>query len=735
MDKELQLEVSDRERSRMAAHIYQDMQAARENHDRRILRFRRLYRMWRGISGAGTREDGAEFQLPMLKWFQFGHWSRCMQALLGDDAQIIAIPTAPVDQKDAKMAGDYMSWRFFEYMQATNPLTVWMFRTILWGVGHAELIYEQEYFWERQPSGKDVEKLCYDGPRLRPLWPSQIVLPAQDEIGCIDDYEWTIRRRRVTPQQLLDGERRGRYQHVKDQWGEICSFAKQRQERDYLWDDERIDADIAEGVEHQSVLGNRDSLDLWEWYGKWRMPKGNQDAKEDNLDRRSPQQSELLIKYLAQAQLIVGIQDLRDLYPRMKKRRPFLDVHLVKDGSYWGPGLGELLEEIQTEGTVNYNLFRRAGIMSVGPLVFYKPGGGMDPETFEYKPFMMVPTEDPNSVNVVRMDAKLEYPMEMAQFLKGTGELVTGVSDTLNNQTTAGSTPAQRTASGQAMLIQEGNVRAQLDMTMLREDLSQALGYCWALDRELGDEEVFFRATGKDAGGLYDVDKGFGRMTAEQREHDFGFDLKFATSIWSREAKKQAIMALYQLSVQNPIVAQNPVALWGLLNKVWDAFGEKNFEEILPEPPEQDAPKTPQVEWELMLKGDMDQVHVNPLDDDLKHLLDHRKRLEQAVAEPEERQNKMVQHEAVKHILDHERQRRQKMLLQAAFQAHMQAMQQAQGTGGQAGPGGLGPAYPAGPTIQGAPPQPFPGAGGGGGGGGDVAAAANAAGPAGVGAP
>ncbi len=36
----------------------------------RIQKFRRYYRMWRGLSDKGTPEDGSEFQLPMLKWLR-----------------------------------------------------------------------------------------------------------------------------------------------------------------------------------------------------------------------------------------------------------------------------------------------------------------------------------------------------------------------------------------------------------------------------------------------------------------------------------------------------------------------------------------------------------------------------------------------------------------------------------------------------------------------------------------
>ncbi len=740
MPNELQLKLSDREAQRLGARIYEDFLGARSNHDLRIQKFRRIYRMWRGLSMAGTKEDGAEFQLPMLKWFTFGHWARCMQALLGDDAEIVAVPTAPTDEKDAKMAGNYMTWRFFEYMRATNPLTIWVFRTVMFGRAHAELTYEQEWYWERQtdknglPTGApDKEKLCYDGPRIRPLWPSQMILPAQDDITDDGDFDWKIIRRRVTPQQLLDGERRGRYQGVRSNWQKIVDFSNQRQERDPWWDDERNDADWAEGVEHTALLGNRNSLDLWEWYGKWRRLKGRQDGREENLDRRDDHESELLIKYIPRAQLIVGAQDLRDIYPRMRRRDPVRSIGLVKDGSYWGPGLGELLEDIQREGTINHSLFRRAGMFSVGPVIFYKPGAGFDPDTFEYQPNTAIPTEDPSAVQVVKMTADLGYPMQMGQLLKSVGELVSGVSDTTNGQS-IDRPNAPRTASGQAMLIQEGNVRASLDMTMLRTDIGETVERVWALDREFADEEVWFRVTEDDANGLFDVNQGFGLMTSEQREHEFGFDLKFATSYYSREAKKAAMIALYQLSVQNPVLAQNPNALWALLNRVWDAFGEKNFRDILPEPPMPDQPRKPKEEEEMLLGGDADEVHVNPLDDDARHLQQHRKRLLAATQETKDRKDPRFQAELVKHIQDHLRQMQQKQLLQAAFQQALAAHQQAQAAGGNTGGGPLGPAIPQPPGFTGPSPQPFPG-GPANGGGGPVGQAAALAGPAGVGAP
>lgn len=693
-----QIKLPEQELDRLKNRIWRDFLASKSNYQSRIEKTRRWWRMWRGLPETMGSVDGEDFQVPMVKWITFGQWARLMQAITGDDAEIVAKPTAPLDEKICAKVGHYMTWRFFEYMKSLGPLATWVFRSILQGRAIAEVLYEQDFYYERdEKTGVDSEKLSYDGPRLRPLWGAEFITPAQDNVANVDEFEWVIRRRRFTPQDLLDGEARGKFQGVKANWDQIYAFAQQRQERDYAWDDEKIDSDRAEGVDHSTVMGNRDSVEAWEWYGTWRMLKGNRQVKEESLFYRDTKPSELKVTFLPKMMLVVGVEDLRDIYPRMKKRRPFVDLALVKDGSYWSPGLGELLEDIQREGTVNHALFRKAGMLSVGPVVFYKPGGGLDPDTFEYEPGQAIPTEDPSSVKILEMKADLQYPIAMQQLLKGISEILTGVSDT-----SAGLSEdrpnAPRTASGQAMLIQEGSVRASLDMTMLREDLSQMLEYVWALDREYSDESVFFRVTEEDAGGLYDVDKGFGIMTAEERNHAFDFQLKFATSVYSREAKKQALLALYQLSMQNPIVGQNPRALWVLLNRIWKAFGEDDFKAVVPEPPEVDTPKQPKEEWALALKGE--DIEVNPMDDDLQHLVDHRRRLEDEMQEEEDRRDQQAERIMVAHIMQHEQARRQKALLQTLMQEHLQQMQQQQQQPGAVGPGGM--------AAPGQIPQPVP---------------------------
>lgn len=700
----VQIELPDTELSRLSERIWHNFTSADANHQVRIERFRRYYRMWRGLPvTSGNVDDGGQLQIPMMKWITFGEWSRIMGALLGDDAEISASPVAPLDNKVARKVGEYMTWRFFEYMKGTPALSAWMFRAVLFGRSHAYCPYEREYYWERRKPEDvdfgaleenglrwkksrdgmiDIEQVSYDGPKIIPLWPSEIILPAQVGVHTVTDFDWKIRRVRVTPQQLLDGEAHGIYQGITKNWNEIISFAQQQQEREYWWDYEQIDADQAEGTSYATMMGNRNSVEVWQWYGKWRLPTNKRNSRPENIDDREKDQSELLVNFLPRPRLVVGVQDLRTLYPRSKKRDPFLDVALVKDGSYWGPGMGEMIEDLQNKSTANYALFERSGKLAVGPVVFYKPSGGFDPDTFEYAPGVAIPTDDPTSVNVVKMTADLKFSTDNQQALQGFAEKVTGVTDQTNG-VSIDRPNAPRTLGGQQLLQEQANLRGQLDLMMLRDDLSVAMEYFWSLDREFSSDETVFRVIGEDIGDVFETDNGFGVLTSQEREHNFDFQLKFATSVWSKEAEKAVEMQLYQLSVQNPLVVQNPKALWTLLDRVWKAMGKEGFSEIIAPPPDIETPKRPQDEWSLMLKGDED-VEVNVLDDDDKHIIDHRRRLEREMNQLDENRDPAAEKEMVEHIKAHEQQKQMKQLLQieaAKIQAQMDAAQQTIGVG------------------------------------------------------
>ena len=659
----MQLKLSQAELNRLNRRVEDDYEAAIGDHASRIERFRRYYQLWRNRVDppqAGD-EDASNFSVPLIQWQTMGKLATDMSSLLGADAEIVGKPVGPSDQRNVHKVGRYMTWRMFQSMRITNPLIVFDFRKILFGRTHAMLNWSRDTFTVKDPeTGAISQAVDYDGPRFTPLWPDEFIVPAEDA-ETLHDFSFVLRRFRITPGDLLKGEAEGRYFGIRENFQKIVDFAEGRFGREPRGEEIRAEKDLSEGVDFDSQSG-RGQLVVHEWYGRWRKLKGKSDGGENNLNRRELEESELVVRRLPDMNMVVGVQDLLDLYPRMRKRRPFVEAALIRDGSYWSPGFGEILESIQDESSVNHNLLTEAGEFCIGPLIFAKPGSGVVSDKFRYAPREVIMTEDPAGVNVVKMTPNLEYAIAKEQTIQRYGERVTAVSD-MSLGRSSDQPNAPRTARGTIALLEQGNIRASLDTTVLREDFNAVAAHVWELDAEFASEEQFFRVTEEDANGLFDTAQGGAVMTAKERAGRFDFDIKFATSVWSREAQKDSELQLYGLSLQNPLIVQNPRALWMATKKAYSALGDDNFATLIPEPPDLDQPKPPKQEWTLALQGE--EFHVNPMDNDDLHLVDHYLRLQEMKDGPPDDFDKGAVNLMVAHVMEHQKQKRTKMLMQA----------------------------------------------------------------------
>lgn len=672
-----QLDLSPNELSRLGLRVQEDFRADNADHTTRMERFTRYYRRWRGrtdLPGIGD-EDKANFNVPLTQWQVFSKWAKEHAALFGEDADIEAIPVGPNDQGIVRKISRFMTWLMFNQVAIQNPAAVFDFRKIMFGRAHAYAPWVRETYDVPLQDGTMGEDLAYEGPRFIPLWPDDLLVPAED-VENIHEFSHIIRKYRATPEELRRGEQKGLYQNVKDNWDLICNLASHRSQRDFETETVKAEKDIAEGVLYDGNLSAGNTLIIHEWYGRWRLLKGKRDARADNWEGRQANESELVVRFSPDLNLVLGAQNLADMYPRKVHRRPFVEASLVKDGSYWCQGFGELLESLEDQLSDNSNNASRAGAFSIGPVIFYRPGSGFDPETFVYEPFTTVATDDPKAINVVQAHADLTYPVHKEQQLLGYAERVSGVSD-MSMGRAIDRPNAPKTARQTMALLEEGDVRASLEMSALREDWSAILRHMWELCQDYAPEKLFFRVTEEDAKGLFDVRKGGAYMTADERNGKYDFLLKFATNAWSKETAKQNQLALYQIDLQNPLINQNPRALWMILDKVHKAFGDDNFCQLIPEPPDLGMPKSPREELTKMLQGE--EVQVNPLDNDALHLLDHNKRLQDAREDPDRDEDAF--RALVMHVMEHVQQMKQKQAMQAIMQDLVGALQQNTETG------------------------------------------------------
>jgi hypothetical protein len=667
-----QLELPPREIDRLKQRIRADYDAAQADHQQRMRRFQAAYRRFRGRTDPQLQGQGGEsnFLVPVTQWAVYAKLAKETAAIFGEGADVMAEPVGPSDRDESELVSAFLKWRVFNDMSVVLPATTFNFRKVVFGRAHALSTWERRTYRVPLRDGGEAEEVAYEGPGFEPLWPDDLVVPAEDA-RTIHDFTWCIVKSRATPNDLLLGEDAGKYQGVEARFEDIVNFAADRKQRD-SHDTVKSEKDLAEGVLYEGNLSGGSVLPVWKWYGKWRMLKGRADARLDNFRGRNRYESDLVVSYLPDLDLVIGIQDLAQMYPRKAQRRPIVEAAMSADGSYWCAGYGELLDEIEKELSSNHNLAQEAGEMTVGPPILYRPGTGFDPENQEYGPRSAIACDDPLAAKQMEIQANFEWPMLAEQKLIGYVERITGISD-MNLGRSIDRPNAPKTARQTIALLEEGDVRGSLELTILREHWNAILKHFWELEQDYAPESVFFRVTEKDSKGLLDRRRNGGYyMTARERAGRYDFKLKFASSTYSKQQKREERLGLYQIDLQNPLIVQNPRALWVILNEVHKAFGDERFAEIIPEPPDLGLPKSPVDEWNLALEGR--DVHVNPLDPDELHLIDHKRRLEEAAQDPE--RDQYAYDTMVAHVYEHMQQIRQKQLMVALAGSLAQSIQQ-----------------------------------------------------------
>ena len=710
--QQYQVNLSEAESRRLAIRVMSDVAAAQGDHQQRMAKWRDYFRRWRCLVDTPRvgEEDKSNYPVPVCRWLANQKWARNADSIFGDDAEIVAVPVGPSDYKIDEKISCYMTWRVFNSMKLTNRLLQFELYSIIFGRAIAYTPWSKKAFDYETSKGWDSHTY-YNGPDFQVLESDDFVAPAEPA-ESLHDFSWIVRKVQVTPQQLLDGEAAGRYRNIKANFKQILINSTHRNQRDAQGDEIKREKDTAEGVQVEGSQSSGSTLRMYEWYGRWRMlKKGKQDADEFDIKDRQLNESDIVVRILPDlGNLEVGVQDLRKLYPADPQPRPFVERSFAKDGSYWCDGIIALAIDTEDEIRSNHNKGTDAQDLVVAPPVGYRPAAGFDPKQFRVRPGMMIPMDNPSSDMVqMKFSADLESVAAMEQVLLAYLERLTGETDQSNGR--ASDRPnAPRTASGQAMLMQAANLRMTLDTTTLREDYAQVFQKFWLLEWQFSDPETFFRVTEQDADGLFPTNKGGAMLTQGDRNGKYDFRLKLATSVWDRAADKENDLARYQLDLQNPLIINNPVALWEVTRRAHKALGDPNFEDLVPKPPTPDLPINPQREWTMIQQGEA--VMVNPMDNDELHMVRHMKDLNQAVADNYSDKDAILALKA--HYIDHVHQLEQKKLVQALAQKAVQTAAQlginpAQmlGTGmGQLPPGIMAP--PGGAPL---PPDPVPMAG------------------------
>lgn len=640
-----------------------DFQTATQYNQYRVQRQLETYLRFMQVAEAQAPEDvgKSSFRSPLLLIHVLAKLAQVVHGLFGQGATTKAEPTGDSDDKTAEKAGKFLHFFLMTVMRFPRICPMWLFHTIVFGRGLLLRTPKLKLDDEKQPAFETID--------LQPLWPYEIVTPNED-VNSIQDFSFVGRKTRVTPQNLIDGERDGRYSGVEENWEKICQHAQSKTNSATDTNKNQFEQfrEKIEELWQMSASGRGNDLQIYEWYGRHRLPlvtqaeDGTETIPEVGLhewDKRERDETELLVLYLPHLKLIVGVHDLKDLYPNaVAGRRPFSELRLLPFGGYWSIGLGDLLGDLDAHEGKNQQTFQDAARGMAAAVTFYEPAAGFDPQLLKIGPGASIPVDNVDKIKMVFVGGNLEPLMVNSQTFRGMAELLTGTSDASIGRS-SDRPNAPRTLGGQQLLFEMATVRQFLEQSSIVEGLKDFLRDVWHNVRDFATDQLFFRITEKSGKGVTK-----GHMTLDELRMDYDFTFEFAASLGERQQKRENAIARYQASISNPLVMQDPVALWRVTSDLFEALGA-NFGEIVPEPPAAELAKTPEREWALMLQGEM--VRVHPADDDERHIAQHTEQMTAAIEDPK-RDDPEARQLLETHIEGHILQRQQKQTYQAILQ-------------------------------------------------------------------
>lgn len=636
-----QLELSEEATQRLISRIeqdYEDDSADLQGRNNALQRWYKLWRVARNMNGFPEEEKPA-FNIPLVLWQILAKLAKELDALLGDESEIIVNPIGPSDTKRAQKVTRWMNWRVKNSLKLFKKLYVYLLQKSVMGttIGHIYWktkkrtvksieIQPVPYIVTDPMTGMEMldpmtgqpimdmrlepievekEVIDFDGPQFDvenlEHW---LIPPYATSIEDADHFERVLW---LSYEEVLDMVAEGQMRELTDEEKEQLRHIAENEPPlgSESGSSKQVSSEKAAQTGTPSVPeGRQNKIRFINWNGKFLV------NEEDDRGQ------EIISFFQPDRKILCGTCRLVDMNP--DGRRAFIASQAIQDiNSFWGIGIAELLEPMNMEMNALHSAAEAAAEAANTIILLVKPtmGSSID-KTRLGAGLNLVPTSDTEGAKILQMQGGdlAQYATLMNQHLSFS-ERVTGLTDNqLGRQSERPNAP--RTYGQQQLLQAESNTRILMDVRLERESLRELLKRIWEMDKRWAAKPVIFRVVEEDITS---------EMTEDDFQGEYDFDIGPVTMVSNRAQKTQELMMLIQMAANIPPVYMS------LFKELLKRQGYPSLANIIPDASEMPHPIPPEEENNLLLQGQ--DVDPNPMDNHAAHMAKHQDmivRLEQA---------------------------------------------------------------------------------------------------------
>ncbi len=411
--------------------------------------------------------------------------------------------------------------------------------------------------------------------------------------GTLQEKQHLIHRVHKTAKDILDDGKRGIFVGVTEEYVNTLRKYCYDNQLDLLKDEKAKSL----GITKESELVDHDlrlfPIDLFVWYGKYEK-SGRDEEYRFTVEPKTR-------KFLAG-------KPLRKI--TRSGKRPYVGSPFIRrPGFVRGKSLPYLIEDPVNAFNNTYNQKSDFQYVENCPFGYYAPDEGFKEQERRIKPGTMIPTSDPNSVNIPNLTRSLAWATTDFELFFEIIERLTGAASyfqSRNNQS--------KTLGQDEMIESNSDTRFGLWVNRILVDICEAVTLWIEMYQDWAPPDLGDRILGEDGRKM------FKNLSIETIRG--GYDAKMTPDIisGSKALKKQiALWALESLSMTpwfDPMM--NPKGSWNITVNAAKAMGYADVEKYMPPEPKAQFGQSKLVKdlWTQIRQGEIPELE--PTDDVLE---------------------------------------------------------------------------------------------------------------------